>query len=81
MLRQISACRHPAILRASTRGFHAASSLLTHTVDALDTNGGPVREYKRMVQDGRLIDDAFQRSIVSKLDRLYQDLLVFTPPP
>ncbi|KAJ1854099.1 ATPase [Coemansia sp. RSA 720] len=66
MLRQLSACRHSGILRTSTsRGFHAASSLLTHTLDTrVDTNDGPVREYKRMVRDGRLIDDAFQRSIL-----------------
>ncbi|KAJ2354000.1 ATPase, partial [Coemansia sp. RSA 2618] len=34
-----------------------------------------------MVDNGQLIDDSFQRSIVAKLDRLYQELLSYTPEP
>ncbi|KAJ2652480.1 ATPase [Coemansia sp. RSA 1250] len=34
-----------------------------------------------MVESGLLIDDSFQRSIVAKLDRLYQELLDYKPEP
>ncbi|KAJ2780492.1 ATPase [Coemansia linderi] len=44
---------------------------------------GPIGEYKRLVQVGQFIDDGFQRLIVSRLDRLYRELLDYTPaaPP
>ncbi|KAJ2457804.1 hypothetical protein GGI03_005998, partial [Coemansia sp. RSA 2337] len=44
---------------------------------------GPIGEYKRLVQAGQFIDDSFQRLIVSRLDRLYRELLDYTPanPP
>ncbi|KAJ1898228.1 ATPase [Kickxella alabastrina] len=42
-------------------------------------NGGPIDEYARLVKAGEFIDDSFQRTIVTKLDRLYQDLLEYTP--
>ncbi|KAJ2661888.1 ATPase [Coemansia sp. RSA 1200] len=35
--------------------------------------------YQRLVWQKRLIDDSFQRSIVSRLDRLYQELLDYKP--
>ncbi|KAJ1724743.1 ATPase [Coemansia erecta] len=43
--------------------------------------GGPVSEYERLVQAGQFIDDSFQRTIVAKLDRLYQELLSYEPAP
>ncbi|KAJ2372290.1 hypothetical protein GGI05_007659, partial [Coemansia sp. RSA 2603] len=40
---------------------------------------GPVSEYERLVREGQFIDDSFQRTIVAKLDRLYQELLSYSP--
>ncbi|KAJ2805886.1 ATPase [Coemansia guatemalensis] len=55
----------------------AALSLAMHPTTDGDC---PVRRYKRLVETGRLIDDSFQRSIVSRLDRLHQELLSYSPP-
>ncbi|KAJ1965320.1 ATPase [Dipsacomyces acuminosporus] len=44
-------------------------------------DGGPVSEYKRLVDAGQFIDDSFQRTIVSRLERLYRDLLHYSPEP
>ncbi|KAJ2711072.1 ATPase [Coemansia spiralis] len=43
--------------------------------------GGPASEYRRLVDAGHLVDDGFQRTIVARLDRLYRELLDYTPPP
>ncbi|KAJ2159352.1 ATPase [Coemansia sp. RSA 552] len=42
---------------------------------------GPASEYRRLVNTGQFIDDSFQRTIVARLDRLYQELLEYTPAP
>ncbi|KAI8325309.1 hypothetical protein GQ54DRAFT_295553 [Martensiomyces pterosporus] len=52
---------------------------ISHSMSGAD--GGPVSEYKRLVEAGQYIDDSFQRTIVSKLDRLYRDLLSYSPAP
>ncbi|KAJ2728490.1 ATPase [Coemansia sp. Cherry 401B] len=41
--------------------------------------GGPASEYTRLVAAGTFVDDAFQRSIVQQLERLYRELLTYTP--
>ncbi|KAJ1881168.1 hypothetical protein LPJ57_001785 [Coemansia sp. RSA 486] len=51
---------------------------VSHMADA-GNGGGPVAEYERLVQAGQFIDDGFQRTIVSRLDRLYQELLEYAP--
>ncbi|KAJ2556482.1 hypothetical protein GGH95_005357, partial [Coemansia sp. RSA 1836] len=50
---------------------------------AIPVDDGPIGEYRRLVHTGQFIDDSFQRLIVSRLDRLYRDLLDYTPakPP
>ncbi|KAJ2747069.1 hypothetical protein GGI20_000873 [Coemansia sp. BCRC 34301] len=44
-----------------------------------DADDGPIGEYRRLVHTGQFIDDSFQRLIVARLDRLYRDLLSYTP--
>ncbi|KAJ2319928.1 ATPase, partial [Coemansia sp. RSA 2681] len=46
---------------------------------AIPADDGPIGEYRRLVHTGQFIDDSFQRLIVSRLDRLYRDLLDYTP--
>ncbi|KAJ2612203.1 ATPase [Coemansia sp. RSA 1365] len=53
---------------------------LSYSINPTPAGDCPVRRYKRLVETGRLIDDSFQRSIVSKLDRLHQELLSYLPP-
>ncbi|KAJ2814532.1 ATPase, partial [Coemansia sp. 'formosensis'] len=59
---------------------HIAS---TEEKESASVDDGPIGEYKRLVQTGQFIDDSFQRHIVSRLDRLYRELLDYTPakPP
>ncbi|KAJ2681192.1 ATPase [Coemansia spiralis] len=48
--------------------------------DGFTECSGPMSKYKQLVREKRIIDDSFQRTIVSKLDRLYRELLVYNPP-
>ncbi|KAI5777802.1 putative mitochondrial ATPase [Geopyxis carbonaria] len=41
---------------------------------------GPLEQYDRWVQEGKLRDDSFQRGIVKSLQRLHDDLQNYTPP-
>ncbi|KAJ2784897.1 ATPase [Coemansia javaensis] len=62
-------------LRLPARALSAAAAAAS-----LPGDGGPAAEYRRLVAAGRLVDDAFQRSIVAHLARLYRELLPYAPP-
>ncbi|KAJ2047585.1 ATPase [Coemansia sp. S16] len=79
MFRQTILIHTSPIKLTASPAIHRLDAVEEKEPTPVSVEDGPIGEYKRLVQAGQFIDDSFQRLIVSRLDRLYRELLDYTP--